>query len=286
MSSPRLDTTHHRRSRPMGRRSSTGPSAPTGSRHHPRHRDRVFSSPPRWHAEEGHRRWAGAALQPRRHAHLPARPTRRQCRAAQRDPRWGRRDCSRAVGERPATRAVARRQVGCIRGALPHVRHAVASHRPASHRGAREHGLSGGAGVARRGFLAALVGRQPACPLDAWPRALHAGARQDVRLRQGGQDAPSPPETDGVDIVFTQASDVPVARSALVGARLVTMAGTGRADVVERGVVVVRGNRIAAIGPMVASPFPPARRASTRPARRSCPASSMRMRTSAALAMG
>ncbi len=67
---------------------------------------------------------------------------------------------------------------------------------------------------------------------------------------KGGQDVPSPPETDGVDIGFTQASDVPGGEIALVGARLVTMAGTGRADVVERGVVVVRGNRIVAIGPM------------------------------------
>jgi len=66
----------------------------------------------------------------------------------------------------------------------------------------------------------------------------------------GGQDVPAPPETAGVDIGFTQASDMPGGEIALVGARLVTMAGMGRADVIERGTVVVRGNRIVALGAM------------------------------------
>ena len=66
---------------------------------------------------------------------------------------------------------------------------------------------------------------------------------------EGGQDVPAPPETAGVNIGFTQASDVPTGEIALVGARIITMAGTGRADVIERGAIVVRGNRIVAVGP-------------------------------------
>ena len=66
---------------------------------------------------------------------------------------------------------------------------------------------------------------------------------------EGGEETPAPPESAGVDIGFTQASDVPEGEVALVGARLITMAGQGRRDVIERGTVVVRGNRIVAAGP-------------------------------------
>ena len=66
---------------------------------------------------------------------------------------------------------------------------------------------------------------------------------------EGAGDTPVPPETAGVDIAFTQASDVPEGEVALVGARIVTMAGEGRTQVIERGTVVVRGNRVVAVGP-------------------------------------
>lgn len=66
---------------------------------------------------------------------------------------------------------------------------------------------------------------------------------------EGGQDVPSPPETAGVNIGFTQASDAPAGEIALVGARIITMAGTGRAEVIDHGDIVVRSNRIVAIGP-------------------------------------
>ena len=66
---------------------------------------------------------------------------------------------------------------------------------------------------------------------------------------EGGQEVAAPPETAGVNIGFTQDSDVPTGQIALVGARIITMAGTGRSTVIERGVVVVSGNRIEAIGP-------------------------------------
>jgi imidazolonepropionase-like amidohydrolase/Tol biopolymer transport system component len=67
---------------------------------------------------------------------------------------------------------------------------------------------------------------------------------------EGGQETPAPPETAGVDIGFTQASDAPTGEIALVGARIITMAGTAGQDVIERGAVVIRGNRIVAVGPM------------------------------------
>lgn len=66
---------------------------------------------------------------------------------------------------------------------------------------------------------------------------------------EGGQDTPAPPEASGVPIGFTQPSDVPDGEVALVGARVITMAGPDRGTVIERGTVVVRGNRIVAVGP-------------------------------------
>jgi imidazolonepropionase-like amidohydrolase/Tol biopolymer transport system component len=65
---------------------------------------------------------------------------------------------------------------------------------------------------------------------------------------QGGAEKPDEPEAAGVAIGFEQASDKPTGTIALVGARLITMAGGAR-GVIERGTIVVEGNRIAAIGP-------------------------------------
>ena len=57
----------------------------------------------------------------------------------------------------------------------------------------------------------------------------------------------------GIDIGFTVKSDVPSGTIALTGARLITMKGD---DVVEDGTIVVRGNRIIAIGPRAAVTVP------------------------------
>lgn len=66
---------------------------------------------------------------------------------------------------------------------------------------------------------------------------------------EGGQEKPAPPEEQGQPIAFTAAADVPSGTTALVGARLITMAGPGGAQVIERGTVLVEGNRIVAAGP-------------------------------------
>jgi imidazolonepropionase-like amidohydrolase/Tol biopolymer transport system component len=58
----------------------------------------------------------------------------------------------------------------------------------------------------------------------------------------------------GVRIGFTQAADKPTATVAVVGARVVTMRGD---EVIPDGVVVVRGNRIAAVGDRASTPVPP-----------------------------
>ncbi|HTV03259.1 MAG TPA: amidohydrolase family protein [Luteitalea sp.] len=65
----------------------------------------------------------------------------------------------------------------------------------------------------------------------------------------GGEAAAAAPETAGVNIGFTQDSDLPTGEVALTNARIITMAGTGRRDVIERGTIVIRGNRIVAVGP-------------------------------------
>jgi imidazolonepropionase-like amidohydrolase/Tol biopolymer transport system component len=65
---------------------------------------------------------------------------------------------------------------------------------------------------------------------------------------EGGQEVPAAPETAGIAIGFTETSDAPTGEIALVGARIITMAGTSRQEVIERGDLVVRGNRIVAVG--------------------------------------
>ena len=65
---------------------------------------------------------------------------------------------------------------------------------------------------------------------------------------EGGEATPAPPETTGVNIAFTTTADMPTGEVAFTNARVITMAGTNRTEVIERGTVVVRGNRIVAVG--------------------------------------
>ena len=72
---------------------------------------------------------------------------------------------------------------------------------------------------------------------------------------EGGQAKPDEAEAKGTSIGFTAKSDKPAGVVALIGARVVTMAGlkpgpiTGTPGVIENATIVVDGNRITAIGP-------------------------------------
>jgi imidazolonepropionase-like amidohydrolase/Tol biopolymer transport system component len=65
----------------------------------------------------------------------------------------------------------------------------------------------------------------------------------------------APPETSGVQIGFTAESDAPSGTLALVGARVITMAGlkpgpiAGTPGVIENATIVIERNRITAVGP-------------------------------------
>jgi imidazolonepropionase-like amidohydrolase/Tol biopolymer transport system component len=71
----------------------------------------------------------------------------------------------------------------------------------------------------------------------------------------GATGKPGEPEAKGVPIGFTVKGDVPPGSVALVGARVITMAGIaagpiqGTPGVIENAIVIVEGNRITAIGP-------------------------------------
>jgi imidazolonepropionase-like amidohydrolase len=79
----------------------------------------------------------------------------------------------------------------------------------------------------------------------------------------GGSTRTGPePETSGIQIGFTARSDIPSGAVALVGARVITMAGLkpgpiqGTPGVIDNATVVIEGNRISAIGPSSSVPVP------------------------------
>jgi imidazolonepropionase-like amidohydrolase/Tol biopolymer transport system component len=79
---------------------------------------------------------------------------------------------------------------------------------------------------------------------------------------ESGREKADEPETKGVPIGFTVASDVPSGLVAVEGARIVTMAGgAGRTGgpatgVIENGTIVIEGNRIRAVGRAGSVPVP------------------------------
>jgi imidazolonepropionase-like amidohydrolase/Tol biopolymer transport system component len=72
---------------------------------------------------------------------------------------------------------------------------------------------------------------------------------------EGGQAKADAPAEKGIPIGFTAASDAPVGTIALVGARVITMAGLkpgaiqGAPGVIDNATIVVQANRITAVGP-------------------------------------
>ena len=79
---------------------------------------------------------------------------------------------------------------------------------------------------------------------------------------ENAQPKPADPETQGIPIGMTFKSDVPPGSIALVGARVITMAGLnpgpiqGTPGVIENATVVVQGNRVVAVGPSSSTPVP------------------------------
>jgi imidazolonepropionase-like amidohydrolase/Tol biopolymer transport system component len=64
-------------------------------------------------------------------------------------------------------------------------------------------------------------------------------------------------ETERIPIGFRIASDLPTGTIALVGARVLTMAGSEQDSVLENATIVIEKNRIAAVGPSGSTKVPP-----------------------------
>ncbi len=71
--------------------------------------------------------------------------------------------------------------------------------------------------------------------------------KDSFRFLDGAPEKLPEAPAKGVDISFQAKADVPEGTLALVGGRVITMKGD---EVLEQGVVVVRGNRIVAVGPV------------------------------------
>ncbi len=79
---------------------------------------------------------------------------------------------------------------------------------------------------------------------------------------EGAQEKSDEPEAKGINISFTVDGDTPSGTVALVGARVITMAGlkpgaiSGTPGVIENGTIVIEGNRITAVGPSLSVSVP------------------------------
>ena len=73
----------------------------------------------------------------------------------------------------------------------------------------------------------------------------HRDLREAFRFIEGAPDTLPEPKAEGLKIGFTAESSVPQEPIAYMGARIITMEGD---QVIERGTLVVKGNRIVAVG--------------------------------------
>lgn len=87
-------------------------------------------------------------------------------------------------------------------------------------------------------------------------QALAALARKGQKKDQSDKDQ-DVSDPVGVPIGFEQRADAPLGTVALIGGRIITMTGD---QIIERGTVVVQGNRIAAVGPEDQVQVPPGAR--------------------------
>lgn len=85
------------------------------------------------------------------------------------------------------------------------------------------------------------------------PQLFTRDLNQAFAFVDGAPETLPKPDETGVDIGFSVATDRPEGRIALTGARLITLNGD---QVIEDGVVIIDGNRIAAIGPAGSTTIP------------------------------
>lgn len=78
------------------------------------------------------------------------------------------------------------------------------------------------------------------------PELYWRDLKESFRFMEGAPEKLPEPAAKGLDIGFTAKADVPEGTLALVGGRIITMRGD---EVIEDGVVVVKGNRIVEVGP-------------------------------------
>ncbi|MBU8898427.1 amidohydrolase family protein [Corallococcus sp. M34] len=79
------------------------------------------------------------------------------------------------------------------------------------------------------------------------PQLFTRALKDTFSFVEGAPEKLPPVAEQGVDISFQAKTDVPEGTLALVGGRVITMKGD---EVLEQGVVVVKGNRIVAVGPV------------------------------------
>ena len=199
------------------------------------------------------------------------RDPQREVRAAQRrcaDRRIAaagpRRDRARPQRQRDAVRAVARRQVARVRGAVPDLHRAVPAHRPAG----RYRPATQSYPVQRvsrdAGFYLHWSGDSRRLYWTLGPELFTRDLARHVHVPRQGRTAGSAGRAGGEgrpDRLHGE-GDMPTGSLALVGARIITMAGlkpgpiAARPGVIENGTIVVEGNRITAVGPSASVQVP------------------------------
>ncbi len=86
------------------------------------------------------------------------------------------------------------------------------------------------------------------------PELFTRSLKESFSFIEGAAEKLPEPPMIGTNIAFTQKSDVPAGKTALVGARIITMRGD---EVIDDGTVIIAGNRIQTIGPKATTALPP-----------------------------